>query len=129
MKLLSYRSKIITGVDISLQMIFQAKKNLKQLNINNFELVLGGAESLPFKDNSFTSIICVGVTDYVPNPSRVLSECYRLLKKEGHLVFTIPKKPSIFFFLRGKFGGLLKRKIFGMVPVTNTLSKKELCLL
>jgi len=39
--------------------------------------------SLPFKDNSIDIIFCMAVLEHVPNPEKVVSEIYRVLKKDG----------------------------------------------
>lgn len=53
----------------------------------NIELHVGCGEELPFNDNQFDAIMLLGVLDHVVNPIKVLSEAYRVVKKEGRLWF------------------------------------------
>jgi len=43
---------------------------------------------LPYKNQSFDSIIASGVIEHVTNPSESLKELYRVLKDEGRLIIT-----------------------------------------
>lgn len=49
---------------------------------------LGAA--LPFKDGAFDIVLCTEVLEHVREPSVVLSEIHRVLKKGGALVMTTP---------------------------------------
>ncbi|OGK23188.1 hypothetical protein A3H80_04025 [Candidatus Roizmanbacteria bacterium RIFCSPLOWO2_02_FULL_37_19] len=40
-----------------------------------------------FKDNFFDVICCFQTFDHIPNPNEFLSECYKILKKGGHVLF------------------------------------------
>lgn len=46
------------------------------------------AESLDFEDESFGLVLTLGVTPWVPSPSRMVSEIRRVLKPGGHLLLT-----------------------------------------
>lgn len=47
-------------------------------------------QSLSFGDNSFDWIMCNHVLEHVPNDLQAMKECYRVLKKDGKAIFTIP---------------------------------------
>ncbi len=47
-------------------------------------------ESLSFRDNSFDLIVSNDVFEHIPNFKKSFSECYRVLKKDGEFLFTIP---------------------------------------
>lgn len=49
------------------------------------------AENLPIDDESFDIIICTEVLEHVPDPSKVIKEMVRVLKKGGRIVITIPR--------------------------------------
>lgn len=49
--------------------------------------LLGG---LPFKDESFDTVFCSQVLEHLPDPKRALEEMARILKKEGHLILSVP---------------------------------------
>ncbi|MGC8613611.1 MAG: class I SAM-dependent methyltransferase [Conexivisphaera sp.] len=46
----------------------------------------GTAESLPFGDSEFDTVLMNGVLDYVPDPAGALSEAHRVLRRGGWIV-------------------------------------------
>jgi SAM-dependent methyltransferase len=52
--------------------------------------VCASAEYLPFHDKSFDTVLCTEVLEHVPEPTQVLSECYRVMKPGGALYITVP---------------------------------------
>lgn len=54
------------------------------------------ATRLPFGDNTFDAITCLGVLEYIPEPRRVLAECARLLRPGGCLIVSFPNRSSWF---------------------------------
>jgi len=115
---------------VSSQMLAIAEKKLRSHAGGGWRLQLVDAEkALPFDDRSFDWIISMGLLDYVSSPSSVLSECYRILKNPGHVVFTIPKRPSLFSPLRTPAGNLLKRVVFDLPPIRQAVSRAELDVL
>jgi len=109
LKLFVLQCKKIVGVDVSKVMLSLAEQELKSLSKKNWQLKLADAQKLPFKDKSFDGIISMGLLDYVPSPEKVLQECHRVLKPSGWLIVSLPKKPSLFAFLRTPMGNYLKR--------------------
>ncbi len=67
-------------------------------------LAVGDTEALPYKDESFDSVVCRGSLHHVPDPEMGLKEIGRVLKKGGSLVISEPCADSL--LLR------LPRKIF-----------------
>ena len=47
-------------------------------------------ETLPFRDSSFNLVVCTQVLTYVSDPARVVEEIYRVLRKGGHLILSVP---------------------------------------
>ena len=47
-------------------------------------------EPLPFKDSSFDIILAGEITEHLTNPKGFLLECYRVLRKNGKLVLSVP---------------------------------------
>jgi len=72
--------------------------NMDEARKNNF--LLASVENLPFKDNSFDYIFCLSVIQLIEDDARVINEFWRVLKKRGKLLFTVPTKRSIFWLLR-----------------------------
>ncbi len=53
--------------------------------------VRGRAESLPFDDGSFDTVMCTQVIEHVPEPRAVLAECARVLRPGGILIVSAPQ--------------------------------------
>jgi ubiquinone/menaquinone biosynthesis C-methylase UbiE len=58
---------------------------LKGAKQYNFPFLLGMAEYLPFRDNSFDSAVCIATLDHVGDPGMVVSESLRILRPGGVL--------------------------------------------
>lgn len=71
------------GIDICEELI---KTNKDE----NIKLEIGNAENLHFANDSFDVIVACAVIEHVDNPNKMLSECYRVLKKNGILIITTP---------------------------------------
>lgn len=125
-KLFAERCRQITGVDFSEQMLLQAEKELEGIDKRKWTLKRADAQELPFPDKSFDVVMSMGLLDYVPSPEQVLSECHRVLKDSGTIIFTIPKGRSLFFFLRTPIGNIIRKKIFDLPPIDNIFTRKEI---
>ena len=60
---------------------------------------------LPFGGQTFDYVICTEVLEHIPNPELVLLEWHRVLRKEGHLVISVPHEPFFHWGnrLRGQY--------------------------
>jgi ubiquinone/menaquinone biosynthesis C-methylase UbiE len=91
-KPLSDKSFNYFGYDISKNMLLRCNKT------NGFEhaksLTLGSAESLPFNDNQFSAVLCMGIVEYVESPLIVLDEINRILKPGGIVIISLINKFS-----------------------------------
>jgi ubiquinone/menaquinone biosynthesis C-methylase UbiE len=125
-QLLSPRCKKITGIDYSWQMLDLARMTLAHTAKKNWRLVHADASHIPFGKGTFDCIIAMGLLDYVPSPLEVLKECRRVIASKGMCIITIPKKPSLFSFLRNPIGEWVKRVIFHLPPIDNALTRGEL---
>ncbi|MDT0644452.1 class I SAM-dependent methyltransferase [Zunongwangia sp. F363] len=56
----------------------------------NFTLMAGDAQKLPFPDNSFEFVTCQTVLIHLPEPKAALKEMKRVLKKDGLLLCVEP---------------------------------------
>ena len=52
--------------------------------------VVGRAEQLPFPDEKFDVVLCTQVLEYIPDPSVVIAEIYRVLKSNRFLLLSAP---------------------------------------
>lgn len=82
-----------TGIDFSEQALIQAKKNC------NSKLVLGSASFLPFKDDFFDFVVCLGSLEHFIEMEKALSEMKRVLKKKGKINIYVPNSDFILFKL------------------------------
>ena len=73
------------GIDISRKILRIAKKKHKEISF-----VVASAEFLPFKSDIFDLVTCFDVLEHVLNKKRVLSEIYRVAKKDCEVFITTP---------------------------------------
>ena len=74
------------GLELSKEMLKLAKEKLS-LHKQNFDLVLGDAEHLPFTNRVFDAIVCISAMHYFELPERSLTEFSRALKEKGTFVY------------------------------------------
>lgn len=75
----------VIGVDISSSLLYILKRRNSSIMLIEVD-----AEILPFKKESFNSIVMGEVLEHLLDPFSALKECFRLLSKDGVLVITIP---------------------------------------
>jgi len=73
----------VIGIDLSREMINVARRKANGLKIR---FVIGDAEDLPFRDESFDAVVCRHVIWTLPNPKRAIEEWYRVLRDGGKVV-------------------------------------------
>jgi len=81
---ISPKARLIAS-DISEEMLAVAKKKLGHLDIDWQHI---DAQHLPFSDNSIDLVICCFGYMFVPDKSKAFAEAYRVLKPDGHFLFT-----------------------------------------
>jgi len=69
----------------------------------SYQKILGAAENLPFRNNSFDYVICSEVLEHVRDKQRTLSEAYRVLKPQGLFLLTTPRTGWIRDFKKSPF--------------------------
>jgi len=90
-----------TGLDLSPQMIERARQNhSREVSRGKVEFMVGDCEGLPFQDGTFDLVSAVALIEYLPNPSRVLNEITRVLRKGGVALLTVPHRSCIHFKIR-----------------------------
>ncbi len=75
----------VTGIDMTPEMLENARKGAAELGLNNVTFVEGEAETLPFDDESFDVILSNGVIDLIPDKDAVFGEIYRVLVPGGRI--------------------------------------------
>jgi SAM-dependent methyltransferase len=73
------------GIDLSPQMLRQARRKWRRLGIAPFRMCRARATALPFPDASFDSVVSTFPSEYIAD-ERTLAEVSRVLKPGGRLV-------------------------------------------
>lgn len=86
--------------------------------------LVGSADNIPLGDESVDSIVCTQVFEHLENPVKGAEEIYRVLKKGGHVLLTVPQMNELHeepydFFRYTKFGlkSMFKKVGFEIVEV------------
>ena len=82
-------SKIIQSTPGAVALDFSLRK-LRYLRDTNPMLVHGSVFALPFKDESFETVICSQVIEHIPNTEDAVRELLRVLKPGGKFILGTP---------------------------------------
>jgi SAM-dependent methyltransferase len=75
----------VIGIDMTPEMLAQAREAAGELGAENVEFVEAEAEHLPFSDASFDVVISNGVIDLIPDKDAVFAELERVLRPGGRI--------------------------------------------
>jgi len=82
-----FRSKRITGIDLSADMLDRAHDRVRANGLSHVEQLLEmDAEATTFPDASFDVAVAMFVASVVPNPRRLLQEMRRVVRPGGHIL-------------------------------------------
>ena len=106
---LSESGAVCSGIDISERAVAFAKERLPKAEIHT-----GKAEHLPFSDNKFDLITCLGCLEHFENPKIALREMIRVAKPDASILILVPNK---YFLSRqlGFFSGTEQKKVKELV--------------
>ncbi|MFH0847617.1 MAG: arsenite methyltransferase [Chloroflexota bacterium] len=76
----------VIGVDMTPEMVYQARENAQKGDYKNVEFRLGEIENLPVADSSIDVIISNCVINLSPDKAKVFGEAFRVLKLGGRLM-------------------------------------------
>lgn len=105
LKMLRAQNEVF-GVDISESGV--SKTRLKGIECHHAD---ASNERLPFDDASFDVAITLETIEHVENPHRMIWEIRRVLKKDAHLLISIPGEKVYHPFI---YPGLFSRKSFSL---------------
>jgi len=80
----SKRGFYVYGIDLSDYAIKHAKKHAVGI------FYVGSGENMPFKNNEFDYIVCIGSLEHFSRPDKGIAEMARVLKKDGICVIHVP---------------------------------------
>lgn len=81
---------------------------IKQVNPRESDIrLVGNVKALPFKDNYFELITCIGVSEYIMEKEILLRQIYKILAPGGHLLITFSPPKMI-----NKLRKLLGKRIY-----------------
>lgn len=84
----------LIGIEVLKKSVDWAKKHWKSNKKMKFSV--GDAHDLSFKSNTFDAVFCLEVLEHVKNPTKVLKEFKRVMKKGGYGVFLVPSDNDLF---------------------------------
>lgn len=84
----------VVAVDMADLMLAKAQEKAQQLNLRNIDFVQGDIETLELPSEQFDLIFCCAAIPLINNLDKLLSNCYKLLKNGGNLVFNCWTKTS-----------------------------------
>lgn len=117
----------VQAIDLSENMIQQARQNLKCAGLENVDFHIMDAENLEFESNYFDVITCSYGLFFIPDMSAALKSWLRVLKPGGKIIFS-SFAPSAFQDLNNIFIANLAE--YGVTPPTPRwlqLSDEDLC--
>ena len=89
-------SGVITGVDISPEMIRQAERRFRHgIETGRLRLQLGDVTHLPFAAGVFDRVFTINTIYFWPDALRCLGEIYRVLKPDGLAAISIRSKEKM----------------------------------
>lgn len=103
--------RIDWGIDLSEREVKKAKKSRVYKDCK-----VADVYSLPFRDESFSTVFSNSVIEHIPDLDKALSEMSRILKKDGQLILTVPspylEKYLIGTKILGKWYGRFFNRLF-----------------
>lgn len=92
----------VWGLDIAEAMIRHARERC-----GSGQFQVGDCEHIPFRDDTFDAVVCLGVIEYLDTDERALREMCRVLKPGGSAVVSTPSAIYPFYHLDRVFLGLM----------------------
>ena len=80
-----FPSSVEVGIDID------SKELLKAAETGKYnKTIIADARNLPFKNNSFSTVISISTLEHIQGNHKVFKETYRILKPGGLFIITVP---------------------------------------
>jgi len=86
----------VVSLDISRSYLLKARKLSVTLGVEHMQnFIEADAEYLPFRSNAFDFVLCSETLEHVADYKRTLFEIFRILRRSGTLVISIPSGISV----------------------------------
>lgn len=93
----------VFAMDYSSKMVNIGKDYAIDKEVRNINFFIGLADSLPFKDNAFDAVLCLGALYYLPSEEsakKAVREMVRVTREGGRILITdLPRKHSFAYNL------------------------------
>lgn len=91
----------VTGLDYSEEALATCRELASRNGIEGrIRFVNGDARSLPFPCESFDFVFNVGLIEHFEDPSGILAEQHRVLRRGGFLLLQVPQKYSVYTLVK-----------------------------
>jgi 2-polyprenyl-3-methyl-5-hydroxy-6-metoxy-1,4-benzoquinol methylase len=109
---LNYYARSIVANDINEEFIKESKNLVdnKLKNVKKINLACSDGQALPFRDNKFDLVFCLEVLEHVKNPDQFINEVFRVLRRNGVLICTLPVEIGISLLIRTLIGKMVNFK-------------------
>jgi ubiquinone/menaquinone biosynthesis C-methylase UbiE len=77
----------VCGIDLTREMVDLSHQNIVASGLNNIEVTHVSTEEIPYRDNTFDTVISNGVINLSPCKQELFQEIFRVLKNGGTLQF------------------------------------------
>ena len=93
-----YPKAHVTGVEYSqVQLDTSVAYITSKFEKERFSFYQMDAQNMSFEENTFDAIYICWVLEHIPNPQKVIDECYRVLKKGGRISITEVQNNTLYF--------------------------------
>lgn len=103
----------VTGIDLTQNAIDITSERFKQKGLKG-SFMLGDAEDLQFKDDTFDLVFSFGVLHHTPNTRIALTEIRRVLKPDGKAIIMLYAKGWKHYLVKILYHGILHRELSKM---------------
>lgn len=96
----------VTSFDNSSEMLAAAQLNVEEAGVaQSVTFEKGSADELPFPDETFDAVICVGVLEHLPPPVReaTLRQIIRVVRRPGDLALVVNNTESQFLTRENRY--------------------------
>jgi SAM-dependent methyltransferase len=90
-RFIEYGSRSVTGIEVTDDKVLYAAAFAKDRGVaHRVRFVVGTGEDIPLANNSFDLVTLDEVLEHVVSPTRVLEECWRVLRPGGRVAIVFP---------------------------------------